>query len=65
MSGIKVKVTRLKIEIQFPRTVFSLLWPIGIILGVWIVGINLLGVATKVSVVKVNVAKLENYISAQ
>jgi hypothetical protein len=65
---IKVKVTVLKIEIQFPPKNLSLLWPIDTKLGVWIGYIKRqLGIANQVSVikVKVTVTKNRNSVSAQ
>jgi hypothetical protein len=56
MPVIKVKVTFLKIEIQFLLNNLSLLWPIDIKLDVWVAYIKRqLGIATQVSVIKVNV----------
>ena len=65
---IKVKVTVTKIEIQFPLNNFSLLLPIDTKLGVWVAYIKTqLGIATRVSVikVKVNCTKNRNSVSAQ
>ena len=65
---LKVKVTVTKIEIQFPLNNFSLLWPIDTTLAVWVAYIKTqLGIATQVSVIKVNVTftKNRNSVSAQ
>jgi len=58
----------LKIEIQFPRNNFSLLWLIDTKRGVWVAyNKTQLGIATQVSVikVKVTVTKNRNSVSAQ
>jgi hypothetical protein len=66
VSVIKVKVTVTKREIQFLLNNFSLLWPIDSKLSVWVGYImRQLGIATKVSVVKVTVTKNRNSVSAQ
>jgi len=65
---IKVKVTVTKKEIQFPLNNFSLLWPIDSKLAVQGAYIKTqLGIATQVSVIKVNVTvtKNRNSVSAQ
>jgi hypothetical protein len=59
----KVKVTLLKLEIQFPFNNFSLLLSIDAKLCVWVVYIKRqLGIATRVSVIKVNVTIAINKI---
>jgi len=68
VSAIKVKVTVLKIEIQFPLKNFSLLWPIDTKLAVWVAYIKTqLRIATQVIKikVKVTVTKNRNSVSAQ
>jgi len=58
----------LKIEIQFPLNNLSLMWPIDTKLDVWVAYIKTkLGIATKVSVIKVKVivTKSRNSVSAQ
>ena len=63
-----VKVTVAKIEIQFPLNNLSLLWLNNTKLGIWVAYIKKkLGIATKVSVIKVKVivTKNRNSVSAQ
>jgi len=56
VSVIMVKVTVLKIKIQFPLNNLSLLWPIYTNLGVWVAYTKTqLGIATQVSVIMVKV----------
>jgi len=58
----------LNIEIQFPLINFSLLWPIDTKLALWVAYIKRqLGIATQVSVIKVNVTDNKNRksVSAQ
>jgi len=65
---IKVKVTVIKIEIQFLINNVSLLWPIDTDLAVWVAYIKMqLGIATQVSVFKdkVTVTKNRNLVSAR
>jgi hypothetical protein len=58
-----IKVTVIKIEIQFPHYNLSLLWPFDTKLGVWIGYIKRqLGITTQATVIKVKVTVIKREI---